>query len=158
MAKIKPICIPKSSGAVLVQPSEYKGVQYIDVRNFYKDRNSDDLKPTPKGIMVPLDKVEEVAHAMLTQLKAFKSAAPASADKVYVVTTKTLKSGVEARVAAGRVFEDMASARKFSGKGPATMYAVIGEFSVCEDYYLWEAPKVRKVAVRENGVWTKIVK
>lgn len=155
MAHPKPISVPKGSGAVVIQPSEYKGVDYIDVRNFYKPSGSDELKPTPKGIMVPVDLAEEVAQAILVQLKAFK-AAKSAPEKLYIVTTKTFVSNKKVSVSENRVFESMSAARQFSGKGPVVMYAVIGDFTVHDTTYVWENAKVRKVAVRENGKWAKL--
>lgn len=34
--------------------SEFKGVKSLDVRNYYRDKETGNYKPTPKGISVPL--------------------------------------------------------------------------------------------------------
>ena len=66
---LKPTVFKKGRGALQVSQTAFKGVNYIDVRNFY-DSNGE-LKPTPKGIMIPLDIAEQVARAILEQAEDF---------------------------------------------------------------------------------------
>lgn len=57
--------------------TEYQGKQYLDIRKMYKDAN-DELKPTPKGIMIPLEHAGEVLNKAVEVLG---QDAQSSADK-----------------------------------------------------------------------------
>ena len=50
----------------------FQNKNYIDVRTFYSTDDGE-LKPTRKGMMIPVDHVDEVAEAMLEELEAFTS-------------------------------------------------------------------------------------
>jgi hypothetical protein len=41
------------------------GKKYLDIRQFYTDRNTDELKPTQKGIWIPLEDKEASAKRIL---------------------------------------------------------------------------------------------
>ena len=55
---------------IRVQPTEYRGKKYVDVRKFFDKEG--EWTPTGKGISIPLDDVEGVAKAIL-RMKAAHS-------------------------------------------------------------------------------------
>lgn len=161
---MKPSVIKKSDkGCIQVAGTEFKNVQYIDVRNFYASEG--EFKPTPKGIMVPLDKVEEVAAAMLKQLAAVgKRNEAVENPKMYVVLAASRANAVgkkELRVASYRTFETFADARAFPKskvKPGDVIMAILGDYELKGEIYVFE-PTARKkrVAVREESRWVKPV-
>jgi hypothetical protein len=58
---------------VVIANTEFQGKTYVDVRNYYVDKGGQ-LQPTRKGVMVPLDRVREVAEAMLAELSQTEKA------------------------------------------------------------------------------------
>lgn len=52
-------------GCLRISSSTFKGETRVDIRNYYVDRNSGELKPTKKGTAVPLNKV----NALLARIK-----------------------------------------------------------------------------------------
>ncbi len=56
--------ITSGKNVIRVQKSEYKGYEFLDVRKFYKDEETEEYKPTKKGIAIPLDVADEVADAI----------------------------------------------------------------------------------------------
>ena len=50
----------------------FQNKNYLDVRTFYSTDDGE-LKPTRKGMMIPIDHADEVAEAMLEELEAFTS-------------------------------------------------------------------------------------
>ncbi len=58
--------IDKGNGEVIrVEISEYKGAQYLNLRVWYTDKNSNELKPTQKGITVKPELYEALKEAVL---------------------------------------------------------------------------------------------
>jgi hypothetical protein len=58
--------IDKGGGEVIrVEISEYKGSQYLNLRVWYTDKNTNELKPTQKGITVKPELYEELKAAIL---------------------------------------------------------------------------------------------
>jgi len=55
--------IKTGKNTIRVQKSEYKGYEFVDVRKFYED-DEGELRPTKKGIALPLDVADEVADAI----------------------------------------------------------------------------------------------
>lgn len=157
---MKPIVIGKgASGNIQVAGSEYKNVKYIDVRNFYLDKNTEEFKPTPKGIMIPLDKVEEVAKAMLAQAERFRKAI-ATGPRMYVVFAEDKARTVgnkQLKISETRVFEEFARAKKFRNKQEGhVIFAFTGDFSLEGSSYVFPADtKKRRVCTFVDGVWVK---
>ena len=54
------------SGRLRLSRSEFKGVERIDVRHFYLDKDSGEFKPTKKGVSIPIEKIP----ALIKRLKA----------------------------------------------------------------------------------------
>lgn len=44
--------------------NEFKGNNYIDIRTYYFDENSEEFKPTRKGISIPVELYEELKEAL----------------------------------------------------------------------------------------------
>ncbi len=44
--------------------NEFKGSNYIDIRTYYFDENSEEFKPTRKGISIPVELYEELKEAL----------------------------------------------------------------------------------------------
>lgn len=49
---------------VEVSISEFKGRKFLDVRNYYYDSDSDEWKPTQKGVNVPVEMAHELFRAV----------------------------------------------------------------------------------------------
>ena len=58
------IDIETGSGVIRVQKSSFKGHDFIDVRKFYFDEESGELRPTKKGISISPDLVPQVLEAI----------------------------------------------------------------------------------------------
>ena len=157
---MKPKVIGKSSsGCIQVSATAFKNVDYIDVRNFYKDRNTEEFKPTPKGIMIPVDKVEEVAQAMLEQVQAFRKS-KASGPKLYVVLDESRARNVgskQVKVLSSRVFEELTLARRFRKRAEGSViFAFVGDYELEDDSYVFPSSvKKRRVATYVDGAWVK---
>ena len=52
--------IKSGSGIIRIVKSEYQGKNYVDIRKYYLDKDTDEYKPTKKGISIPENLVEEV--------------------------------------------------------------------------------------------------
>lgn len=59
------IDIEAGSGVIRIQINEFKGKEYLDIRKFYKDLDTEELKPTRKGISMPLEISGEVLEKAL---------------------------------------------------------------------------------------------
>ena len=57
------------SGIIRIQKSEFKEKTYLDIRKFYQDKETDEWRPTRKGISIPLDLVEKVITAIKEVIK-----------------------------------------------------------------------------------------
>ena len=58
--------IDKGAGEVIrVEISEYKGQKYLNLRVWYTDKSSGELKPTQKGITVRPDLYDQIKGAVL---------------------------------------------------------------------------------------------
>lgn len=64
------IDIKSGSSAIRVEKKEFKGKKYIDIRKYYRDRESEkqELLPTKKGIFIPIDLVDKVIKAIKKSL------------------------------------------------------------------------------------------
>lgn len=62
----KRIVVDKGSETerIEVSISEFKGTRSLDVRNYYRDKETGNYKPTPKGIAVPLHLSKELWRAI----------------------------------------------------------------------------------------------
>ncbi len=57
----------KSRGETIdVYVGEYQGKKYLHIREWYKDTNDNEMKPTKKGIAIPLeaDKITKLQEAI----------------------------------------------------------------------------------------------
>ena len=54
-----------SRESLVINQSEFKGVNLVDVRVFYKDE-AGDLKPTKKGVSVRLEQLDALIKALST--------------------------------------------------------------------------------------------
>jgi len=45
-----------------VKQIEFKDRKFIDVRKYYPDNETDEWKPTRKGIAIPLDQANKIAN------------------------------------------------------------------------------------------------
>ena len=52
--------IKNKNSLIRIQIREYRGKQYLDIRKFYLDKDTEEFKPTPKGISIPMDRANEV--------------------------------------------------------------------------------------------------
>jgi len=58
--------IDKGNGEfVRVEISEFKGKHYLNLRIWYTDKNSGELRPSPKGVAVKLELYPEIKEAIL---------------------------------------------------------------------------------------------
>lgn len=63
MAVIKDL--DKGAGEVIrIEVSEYKGQKYLNVRIWYTDKSSGELKPTQKGVAIKPDHYQEFLAAV----------------------------------------------------------------------------------------------
>ena len=56
---------------IRISTREYKGVSYVDLRVFFKDKQSGEYRPTKKGLTVKKDQIHEVAKAVCLAEEAF---------------------------------------------------------------------------------------
>lgn len=69
------ICsIPRSRGAVQVRLREYKGTEFTDVRAWYFDEHTNELKPG-KGCTVRPSELREVAAGLLKAAETLEAEA-----------------------------------------------------------------------------------
>ena len=76
------------SGAIRVEATEFKGVKYVDVRNYYR-ASGGDFKPTPKGLMIPIELADDVAAAIRKQ--ASSVAAPDPIASYFFIKAESIK-------------------------------------------------------------------
>lgn len=157
------VVIEKASGrgAIVVKPTEFKGAVYVDVRNYYKAGESEELKPTQKGIMVPLDLAESVADAILA-MSAAHNAAQNAPSKYYCVIPGIKESRLNAKtikVSERKVFEDektlRASAKPSDGDLLVVFELPAGVDLELEDnlYVMPANAKAKVLAVCKNRKW-----
>lgn len=60
--------IQYGSGIIRVQTVEYQGKKYIDIRRFYLDKETNEYKPTKKGVSLHPDVAKEVLEVGLKEL------------------------------------------------------------------------------------------
>ncbi|MCX7922299.1 MAG: transcriptional coactivator p15/PC4 family protein [Clostridia bacterium] len=51
--------VKNSREEVYIKKVEKKGKQYIDIRTFWFDGNSDEFRPSQKGITIPYESIKE---------------------------------------------------------------------------------------------------
>lgn len=56
-----------------VKISEFKGKRYIDIREYYEDKSTKELKPGKKGITLYLDEFNRLVEAADDIRKAMRS-------------------------------------------------------------------------------------
>lgn len=57
-----------SNSQIRVALTDYKGVEYVDIRKYYEANG--EWKPTPKGIAIPVEDFNKV-YAKLRRMKTF---------------------------------------------------------------------------------------
>jgi len=60
--------IQTGSGIIRVQISEFEGKKYLDIRKFYLDKETEEYKPTRKGISLNPEIAEEVLNTAKEEL------------------------------------------------------------------------------------------
>jgi hypothetical protein len=53
---------------IRVQVKEFKGNEYLDIRNFYTDKDGE-LRPTKKGVSIPMHLAQEVVGAAQKEIQ-----------------------------------------------------------------------------------------
>lgn len=138
---------------ICVQKTQYQNKDYLDVRNFYIDSDSGEMKPTQKGVSIPLDKAEDVLAAMVETLSSVKKQ-PSNKVTVYGVVEKRAKNiGVEKQFA----FKSFEKARSVSGDDLDSEEAYIVK---SEDWDKGSTIKMRNCTViavwdTRKSKWTK---
>ena len=62
--------IQKNSQEIIrIENKEYKGNKFLDVRVYYKDRDTEEYKPTKKGISFNHKIAKEVIEALLVEME-----------------------------------------------------------------------------------------
>ncbi len=61
------------SSPLIVSINIFEGRRYLDIRRFYLEKKSNELKPTPKGISLKEDEFEEVSRFLLSHTEAIRS-------------------------------------------------------------------------------------
>lgn len=61
--------IKTGRGIIRIQKTEFKGKEYIDIRKFYQDNETEEWKPTRKGISVPVDLLQDINIALQELIK-----------------------------------------------------------------------------------------
>ncbi len=57
--------VPRSETEIIrISRREYKGVHYVDLRVFFKDKQTEEFRPTKKGLTIKKDQIHEVAKAV----------------------------------------------------------------------------------------------
>ena len=56
---------------IRVSKREYKGAEYVDLRVFFKDKQTEEYRPTKKGLTIKKDQIHEVAKAVCLAEEAF---------------------------------------------------------------------------------------
>jgi hypothetical protein len=158
---MKPLVLKKPGGKACIQVvgTRFKNVDYIDVRNFYLA--GEEFKPTPKGIMVPVDQVEAVAAAMLKQLEVFgKVRDDMNTPKLYVLLPADKADrplNRELKIAEYRIFESYVEAKKYRKKAEGdVIFAFLGDYELVDKFYVFSKNvKKRRVATFNDAVWVK---
>jgi len=58
----------KGKDTVLVHKNTLKGKEYISIRLYYTDKDTNELKPTKKGITLPTDVMRDVICGISTEI------------------------------------------------------------------------------------------
>ena len=57
--------LPKNSTEIIrVEVSEYKGEKYLNIRIWYKDKTSEEFKPSQKGVAIRANQYDEFISAI----------------------------------------------------------------------------------------------
>lgn len=65
--------VPRNRGAIQVRWREFKGHDLCDVRQWYLDPETGELKPSPKGVSLRPEEIREVAAALLQTAEALEA-------------------------------------------------------------------------------------
>ena len=74
-----------SRESLVINQSEFKGVELVDVRVFYKDENGD-LKPTKKGGSVRLNQLDALIKALSEVSATAREQEPAEENETSTVS------------------------------------------------------------------------
>jgi len=56
--------VGKGSDVLRVTRKTFNGVEYVDVRRWYINRDTNEYAPTQKGVMIPVEMCEQVIAAI----------------------------------------------------------------------------------------------
>lgn len=139
------------SGAICVQATEFKGKKYIDVRNFYDQGG--ELKPTPKGIMIPLEDAELVINAIKAELSAKPKSSSSKADKKETLYALAL-SPTSKKISEVKIFDSFVDAKASSvGKNTCILKFTNGYQLDGDKYNFADFGEV--VACAKNNKWVR---
>lgn len=98
---------------ICVEPTEFKGRLYVDVRNYFTDEGGA-LQPTPKGVMVRDDNINAVIDAMIDAAKQLGVQREATKPRALYFFARRWpeEEGATFRVSELRVFEKLSEAVK----------------------------------------------
>jgi len=77
---VEPVTLDKAGGEVRLSVEEYKGCPLADLRYWYRAADGE-LRPSPRGVALPLARWRELVHAVLLfdeRLQAAQQAAAAT--------------------------------------------------------------------------------
>jgi hypothetical protein len=77
----------KRGDFLIVNLNESSGRQYVDLRRWYTD-DDDDLKPTQKGVSIPMDEVANVSDVLAAFVKETLTPTPAKSAAPVKKTTR----------------------------------------------------------------------
>ena len=60
--------ITYKKGLFRVSKNEFKGYTFIDIRRYYQDEDTEEWRPTKKGVALPLEIAKQVAEAIQKEL------------------------------------------------------------------------------------------
>lgn len=72
-----------------VKKAKFGDKWFLDIRRMYKDKATGELKPTKKGVAVPLDLVESLETAIVKALD--KAVGMPEAEKFYAIAPKNIE-------------------------------------------------------------------
>ena len=109
--KHKKAVIDNGRMRICVEATDFKGRQYVDVRNYYTDA-AGALQPTPKGLMIQADKLNAVIDALVAaaaQMGVPREARPKKA-LYFFARANSEEDNTTYRTSEVRVFEKLADA------------------------------------------------
>lgn len=56
------------TGIIRVTKTNFKGKDYLDIRKYYLDKETEEYKPTRKGCTIPLNLIEKIKEAITKEV------------------------------------------------------------------------------------------